>query len=146
MRRKKRGISSPTVKWNNDNCQKFQEILITRSDDRHLFETCRRNIWNIAVRFGIDPRETCVRCSISSPGHPLHTRWTEQREKAISRAHPWLIITRIGPTVADFNSECSISERAASRDTSVSSPVTTGFVLRRGNRRKLESDTEFTRR
>lgn len=145
MRRKKRGISLPTVKWNNDNCQKFQEILITRSDDRHLFETRRRNIWNIAVRFGIDPRETCVRCSIS--GTPsAYTRWTEQREKAISRAHPWLIITRIGPTVADFNSECSISERAASRDTSVSSPVTTGFVLRRGNRRKLESDTEFTRR
>lgn len=81
------------------------------------------------------------------PGTPsAYTRWTEQREKAISRAHPWLIITRIGPTVADFNSECSISERAASRDTSVSSPVTTGFVLRRGNRRKLESDTEFTRR
>lgn len=141
MRGKKRGISSPTVKWNNDNCQKFQEILVTRSDDRHLFETCRRNIWNIAVRFGIDPR------TLFQPGTPsAYTRWTEQREKAISRAHPWLIITRIGPTVADFNSECSISERAASRDTSVSSPVTTGFVLRRGNRRKLESDTEFTRR
>lgn len=86
MRRKKRGISSPTVKWNNDNCQKFQEILITRSDDRHLFETCRRNIWNIAVRFGIDPRETCVRCSISSPGHPLHTHVGRNRGRKRSRA------------------------------------------------------------
>lgn len=83
---KKRGISSPTVKWNNDNCQKFQEILITRSDDRHLFETCRRNIWNIAVRFGIDPRETCVRCSISSPGHPLHTHVGRNRGRKRSRA------------------------------------------------------------
>lgn len=86
MRRKKRGISSPTVKWNNDNCQKFQEILITRSDDRHLFETCRRNIWNIGVRFGIDPRETCVRCSISSPGHPLHTHVGRNRGRKRSRA------------------------------------------------------------
>lgn len=85
--------------------------------------------------------------SISSPGHPsvVYTLDGTEGESDLAR-HPWLIITRIGPTVADFNSECSISERAASRDTSVSSPVTTGFVLRRGNRRKLESDTEFTRR
>lgn len=96
------------------------------------------------VRFGIDPRRGWVR--FPARDTPLlYTLDGTEGESDLAR-HPWLIITRIGPTVADFNSECSISERAASRDTSVSSPVTTGFVLRRGNRRKLESDTEFTRR
>lgn len=97
----------------------------------------------IPVRFGIDPRRILL---LDFPARDTLCVGMGQREKGDLARHPWLIITRIGPTVADFNSECSISERAASRDTSVSSPVTTGFVLRRGNRRKLESDTEFTRR
>lgn len=76
----------------------------------------------------------------------MHGLDRREGESKRSRASPLVNNNENRPTVADFNSECSISERAASRDTSVSSPVTTGFVLRRGNRRKLESDTEFTRR
>lgn len=124
-----------------DNCQKFEEILIIP-----------RVILSMKIGYGkigcsIRNRSAAGLGSISSPGHPsvVYTLDGTEGESDLAR-HPWLIITRIGPTVADFNSECSISERAASRDTSVSSPVTTGFVLRRGNRRKLESDTEFTRR
>lgn len=138
MRRKKRGISS-RKKIARDSHYPFRRSSSFRNLSTEYMEYCcsirNRSAGNVRTLFDFQP------------GTPsAYTRWTEQREKAISRAHPWLIITRIGPTVADFNSECSISERAASRDTSVSSPVTTGFVLRRGNRRKLESDTEFTRR